>query len=76
MAAQIIVNCSGMECKMKKAIFTSKKSFTLLEIIVVMIIMAGGAAIAMPRIGGAIERMKAKEGEMILLAILKAERPR
>ncbi len=48
-------------------------AFTLIEIIVVIVIVGVMSAIALPKMGAAIERFRAKEGEQVLIALYGAE---
>lgn len=50
------------------------RGFTLLEIIIVLIIMGALAALGLPRFMTTVERMRAKEGEQILLTLLSAQK--
>lgn len=48
--------------------------FTLLEIMVVLMITAALAAVALPRMSTTVERMRASEGEQVLLTLLAAQK--
>jgi len=48
--------------------------FTLIEVITTIVIVGVLASLALPRFGGAIERMRATEGVQILTALLGAQR--
>ena len=52
----------------------NKKSFTLVEIIVVIIIIGMMAAFALPRFGTTVEVTRASEGRQILTALWAAQR--